>query len=141
MSTDDVGFVPSDDSHTNCLLNNSPAVPTEKQLDTLGGTPGSWFLLAVLVPFVILVLIGGWGETFQSGDASVYVLGAVVVCFVESIFQQREDNFATLKKYRSELSTYWGPLYTVGLGVSTGMVLFAWNLYFAIHDRHVAAPS
>lgn len=140
MSTDGMGFPPSGDYSKDCLLNNLPAVPTKHQIEALGWT-GVWFVPAAVVPFIILVLIGGWGEMFQSGDASAYIVGAVVVCFAESIFQLREDNFATLKKYWSELSTYWGALFDVGLGVFAGLVLFVWNIYFAIHDRHVVTPS
>jgi hypothetical protein len=141
MSTDGVGFPPSRDYSENCLLNNLPPVPTKHQIDTLDGAQGIWFILAAVVPFIILVLIGGWGGMFQSGDASAYIVGAIVVCFAESIFQLREENFSTLKKYWSGRSTYWGPLYTVGLGVFTGIVCFVWNIYFAIHDRHVGTPS
>jgi hypothetical protein len=140
MSTDDMRLVPPGDSHTNCLLSNLPAVPTKKQLETLDGIGGLWFCLAAVAPFVILALIGGWGETFQSGDASAYILGAIVVCVAESIFQQKDDNFATLKRYWSK-SSHWGPRYSVSLSAFGAIVLFTWNMYFAIHDRHVGTPS
>jgi hypothetical protein len=140
MSTDDVASAPTGDSHTKCLLDNLPEVPTKHQIETLDSAQSSWLVFAAVIPFVILVLIGGWRDMFQSGDASAYVLGAVVVCFVESIFQQREDNFETLKRYWSR-SSYWGPRFSVRLGAFVGVTVFIWNIYFAIHDRHVGTPS
>jgi hypothetical protein len=141
MSTDGTGFVQPGDYSTNCLLNNFPPVPTKHQLETLEGSPSGWFFIAIVAPFIILVLVGGWGETFQSGDASAYIVGAVIVCVAESILQQREDNFATLKRYWNNRRSQWGPLYSVALAPVCGIAIFIWSIYFAIHDRHVGTPT
>jgi len=107
----------------------------------------NWTAYAVFMPFILFVLIGGWGSTFESGDASAYIVGAVVVAVVENIFQQREDGFAAFRRLMSgaakadvdaSTKSSWGEI-AQKLLIAAGCT--AWNLYYAIHDRHVSHPT
>jgi hypothetical protein len=129
----------------NCLLRNLPQVPTAVQQQLIENLQNKWwFFPAIVVPFVLLLVIGGWGGTFQSGDASAYIVAAVIVSVTESIFQQREENFEVLrrlwvdikeKRYDSDV------LEVISIVAGASLVAIVWNMYFAIHDRHVAMPS
>lgn len=130
-----------------CVLENLPDAPSSTQKMLLQDQVTNWTVYAVVVPFILLVLIGGWGETFESGDASAYIVGAVIVATVENIFRQREDGFAAFRKLISstvkedvDASTRssWSDL-AQNLLIAIGCT--AWNLYYAVHDRRVSHPT
>jgi hypothetical protein len=115
-----------------CILSNLPSAPTRRQSALTGDLMQIWSYPAAVVPFIILVLIGGWGGTFQSGDASAYIVGAIVVCVTESIFQQRENDFAILRKRWDRHMVFT---------ILACVTILTWNMYFAVHDRHTGKPS
>jgi hypothetical protein len=92
----------------NCLLDNLPTSPTKTQLKLISNYQIAWLVPAAVIPFTLLVLIGGWGGTFESGDASAYMVGAIIVCVTESIFQQRDGSFEILKKRWRERNSACG---------------------------------
>ena len=135
-----------DDADDNCLLGNLPIVPTNQQIETVRSLHQNWLMIAILLPFFLLVLIGGWGETFRSGDASAYIVGAIITCVAESALQQIGPNpeprkvirkyfFKTSADSGSEINSH---VVTI---VAFAVALMAWNIYFAIHDRHVAVST
>jgi hypothetical protein len=136
---------PADDTEKNCLLRNLPIVPTSQQIQTVKDIQFNWLLAAVIVPFVLLILIGGWGATFRSGDASAYIVGAVIVCVAESALQQLGPNpeplKATLKYFLKNVDSGVEINTSAATIAALAISLAAWNIYFAIHDRHVAVPT
>lgn len=130
-----------------CVLENLPDAPTSAQKMLLQDQVTNWTVYAVVVPFILLVLIGGWGDTFQSGDASAYIVGAAIVATVENIFRQREDGFTSFRRLMSRAAredvdantrSSWSNL-AQNLLIAAGCTV--WNLYYAIHDRRVSHPT
>jgi len=130
-----------------CVLEDIPDEPTTTQVMLLEDQVGYWYVFAGLLPFILLVLIGGWNETFKSGDASAYVVGAIIVGITENFFQQREDDFATFRRLLSSFrkenvkagnSSLRGT-FVQNLLIAVGCTV--WNLYYAVHDRRVSNPT
>jgi hypothetical protein len=42
-----------------------------------------WFWFAAVVPFLLIVLLRGWNDTFQTGDAYLYLMGVAVTALAE----------------------------------------------------------
>jgi hypothetical protein len=131
-----------------CVLDNLPDAPSSTQEMLLQDQVTNWTVFAVVVPFILLVLIGGWGGTFESGDASAYIVGAAIVAIVENIFQQREDGFRAFRKLLSSVGSEDADAGSTGISWSDLAQNFliaigctAWNLYYAIHDRRVSRPT
>jgi hypothetical protein len=68
------------------------------------------------------------------------MVGAIIVCVTESIFQQRDGNFAILKKRWRERRRWILHDPTVALIIIV-VFLIIYNTYIAIHDRNVDTPS
>lgn len=140
MSNDNMTPEPSIKHAGSCLLDKWPTSPTKTQLKLISDYQTAWLFPAAVGPFILLVLIGGWGGTFKSGDASAYMVGAVIVCVTESIFQQRDTNFAILKKRWRERRRWLLNDPTVALVIIV-IASIIYNTYIAIHDRNVDASS
>jgi hypothetical protein len=131
-----------------CVLENLPDAPSSTQESLLQDQVSNWTVYAVVLPFILLILIGGWGATFESGDASAYIVGAAIVAIVENVFQQREDNFRAFRKLLSSVGREDTDADSTGISWSNlvqnlliAIGCTAWNLYYAIHDRRVSRPT
>lgn len=102
---------------------------------------GFWLLAALWLPLFAVFLVGGWSDTFRSGDASGYVVGAVLVCLAEAIFERRDDEGPDRKdwwwiKLQNPVRLGFGGGAIAYMTVITSVVILSVNLYYAISDHH-----
>jgi hypothetical protein len=126
-----------------CLLKNFPPSPTYRQRVRLSG-PRYWFWLATTLwlPFLLLIIFKGWNDTFNGGDASLYISGAAMVAIVENIIQQRDDDFEVLierGELRKQLKREGKRVARFSVShVLIGLALIAWNFSFALNNSHAS---
>jgi hypothetical protein len=103
-----------------------------------------WLYSVVGIPFLILVIVGGWGNEFRSGDASAFMCGAIIAAFAENILEQidqrimhRKENGGNVYKRKERQLQIFGvsivAIYLVGSLI--------WNGYFAVADKAIVHPS
>ena len=139
MSESDVG---------RCIFDDEPSMPEQlvarKRSDQTENTVMGWIYAAVALPFVLSLLISGWGDTFKSGDASAFMAGTITVCLAECILQQNSEGPEEFKRWwgqlirRSPVPRGRGarPIGPRGL-LFFFTLIFAVNMYYSISDRHV----
>lgn len=89
MSNDNVTPNPSVKRPGNCLLDNLPASPTKAQLKLISNYRTAWLFPAAVIPFILLVLIGGWGEPSSQGTLlRIWLLRSLYV--LPSLFSSKE---------------------------------------------------
>jgi len=114
--------------------------PTSKELFLLY----VWLPLIFGIPYVILGLVGGFGTTFRSGDASTFICGALVGAVGENIIGRAESRSSRFRKPKSSTRTdsSTGELITpqaITVLISA-LGLLAWNMYFAFQAKTVDYP-
>jgi hypothetical protein len=136
------------DSTSNCLLVNMPTEPTGTQTGLVQDMQYNWLTAAVLVPFGLLILIGGWGATFRKGAASIFIVGVAITCIAESAFQQLGPNpepLEIIRRYFLKRPPSSSDGIRIDSSVTTmaflSIVIITWNMYFAIHDTQIAHPT
>lgn len=65
----------------------------------LPGSIGSTWLVGV-PGLVIILLVRGWGETFRTGEAFLYLAGLAAAAMGENLLQLREEGFFIKKAAR-----------------------------------------
>jgi hypothetical protein len=91
-----------------------------------------WLIGVVGLPFIILVALSGWDDTFRSGDASAFISGAVIAALAENIIERVKEH--TLNPRTSvDLITAVMTIYAIGFLV--------WNGLFAVADKSFQHPS
>jgi hypothetical protein len=92
-----------------------------------------------------LCLIRGWGDVFKSGDAAIFISGAITATLAENIGEQAKGGFKYLKAYgqyrrrphweqdeRGNVIFYRRIDYRATVYI---IVILIWNLYFAAVDK------
>lgn len=99
--------------------------------DTLGMF---WVLIVLGVPFVILILLKGWGATFRSGDAAAFICGVVVASIGENLLDQAQNNFSQVKSFIANRKA--APQRLVRNFIVINVAFLVWNAYFVVTDKY-----
>jgi hypothetical protein len=97
----------------------------------------AWLLLIFGIPYVILGLVGGFGTTFRSGEASTFICGALVGAVGENIIGRAESRSTRFRGPKSGTRVdSWSVLYVV-----SALAFLAWNMYFAFQPKTIHYPT
>ncbi len=106
-----------------------------------------WLPVVVGVPYAILGLVGGFGNSFRSGEASTFICGALVAAVGETLIEQGKNESSWLKKLRqvaranSKISKIISSeVFWFGFVGIPALGILAWNMYFALQDKTVSYP-
>jgi hypothetical protein len=104
-----------------------------------------WIYLVIGIPFLILVLIGGWATEFRSGNASAFMCGAIVAAaaenFIERVTEWAKRVTGELKDSDEAQDEKESHAVGVTVLISYFVGLFTWNAYFAVADKSVQYPT
>lgn len=103
-----------------------------------------WLYVVFGIPYVILGIVGGFGTTFRSGDASTFICGALVGAVGENLIGRAENRSSRFRKPKSDTHTdsRTGEL-TTPQAITVlifALALLAWNMYFAFQPKTVHYP-
>jgi hypothetical protein len=127
---------------------------TEQQGAIGGNRPGSlllplllpsfWVYIVIGVPFVILGVWGGFGESFRTGAASAFMCGAIAAAFGEAGIEWARTKIPAfmLPGSREAVAKSDGSRSPVVVWYTLTAILlalwfFAWNMYFAVADKRI----
>jgi hypothetical protein len=103
-----------------------------------------WIYVVIGIPYIILGLVGGFGTSFRSGDASTFMCGAIIAAVGENLIGQAENGFPRFRKPKPGTCPGSRARGIVSLHVAYFVILtlgtLAWNLYFAVQDKTVHYP-
>lgn len=110
--------------------------------------PSFWVYLVIGIPFVILGVWGGFGESFRTGAASAFMCGAVAAAFGEAGIEWARDKIPAFMLPGSRKAVVKSgealspPVVTYKVGaVVLALGFFAWNMYFAVADKRIQHPT
>ena len=106
-----------------------------------------WFFGVIGFPFAILAFSRGWGEIFRSGDASIFICGAITATLAENLSEQAKERFRRFREFsgyrrhhpRIEQDRV-GNLYFYRRldfrAFYSYPAILAWNMYFVVTQKN-----
>jgi hypothetical protein len=93
-----------------------------------------WYYIVGIGPFVLIVTLRGWDETFRTGEAYLYLIGLVVAVFGEVLIEFLEEGRKRLK----EVGKDWGAI------IFSSCILLAivvWGAFLVVNQPKIQNPT